>query len=96
MRENNGCKSILTQLLGHPKEEFVKNQWELKFLKNIIANKDMFKELKKDKPVSYENVQIETATGQKINVDFTLNMYIVDNHEVMQCFIRNFTIVDSK
>jgi two-component system CheB/CheR fusion protein len=88
---------FLTQLLGHPKEEFVKKPiWELKFLKNIIANKDMFKELKKDKPVNYENVQIETATGQKINVDFTLNMYIVDNHEVMQCFIRNFTIVDSK
>jgi two-component system CheB/CheR fusion protein len=40
--------------------------------------------------------KLETATGQKINVDFTLNMYIVDNHWVMQCFIRNFTIVDSK
>jgi two-component system CheB/CheR fusion protein len=86
---------FLTQLLGHPKEEFIKKPiWELKFLKNIIANKDMFKELKQDKPVNYENVQIETAEGKKINVDFTLNMYIVDNHEVMQCFIRNFTMVE--
>jgi len=23
-------------------------------------------------------------------------MYMFDNHEVMKCFIRNFTIVDSK
>jgi two-component system CheB/CheR fusion protein len=62
--------------------------------KFIIAIKDMFKELKKDKPVIMK-MSIETATGQKINVDFTLNMYIVDNHEVMQCFIT-FLFVDSK
>ena len=88
---------FLTQLLGHPKEAFVKKPiWELKFLKNIVSDKDKFKELKHDKPINYQNVLIETANGQKINVDFTLNMYIVDNHEVMQCFIRNFTIVGSK
>ncbi|CAM3066059.1 CheR family methyltransferase [Flavobacterium frigoris] len=88
---------FLTQLLGHSKEEFVnKPIWEINFLKNIISNKDMFKELKQEKPVNYEKVQIETATGKKINVDFTLNMYIVDNHEVMQCFIRNFTFLNSK
>jgi two-component system CheB/CheR fusion protein len=88
---------FLTQLLGHPKEAFVKKPiWELKFLKNIVSDKDKFKELKHDKPINYQNVLIETANGQKINVDFTLNMYIVDNHEVMQCFIRNFTLVGSK
>lgn len=88
---------FLTKLLGHPKEEFVKKPiWEINFLKNIISNEDKFKQLKKKKPINYENVQIETANGQKINVDFTLNTYIVDNHEVMQCFIRNFTLEGSK
>jgi two-component system CheB/CheR fusion protein len=49
----------------------------------------MFKELKKDKPVIMKMSKLKQLL-EKINVDFTLNMYIVDNHEVMQCFIRNF------
>jgi two-component system CheB/CheR fusion protein len=88
---------FLTKLLGHPKEEFVKKPiCEINFLKNVISNKDKFKQLKKKKPVNYENVEIETARGQKIIVDCTLNTYIVDSHEVMQGFIRNFTKVDLK
>jgi lipid A disaccharide synthetase len=56
-----------------PKAELVKKQFGN--LINIIANKDAFKELKQEKSLHYENVQIETANGLEINVDFTLNVY---------------------
>jgi two-component system CheB/CheR fusion protein len=83
--------------LGYPKAELVKKPiWQLNFLNNIIANKDAFKELKQEKSLHYENVQIETANGLEINVDFTLNTYITDSHVVIQCFIRNFTNAHSK
>jgi two-component system CheB/CheR fusion protein len=86
---------FLIQLLGHPKKEFAKKPvWEIKFFKNIIASKDKFDELKQKMSANDENVQVETACGQNINVDFTASVYIVDNHEVIQCFIRNFTIVE--
>jgi two-component system CheB/CheR fusion protein len=92
--ENNGYKSILILLLGYPKAELVKPIWQLLIF--IIANKDAFKELKQEKSLHYENVQIETANGLEINVDFTLNTYITDSHVVIQCFIRNFTNAHSK
>jgi two-component system CheB/CheR fusion protein len=68
--------------------------WQLNFLNNIIKQKDAFKELKQEKSLHYENVQIETANGLEINVDFTLNTYITDSHVVIQCFIRNFTNIE--
>jgi two-component system CheB/CheR fusion protein len=83
-------------LLWLSKAELVKPIWQLNFLNNIIANKDAFKELKQEKSLHYENVQIETANGLEINVDFTLNTYITDSHVVIQCFIRNFTNAHSK
>jgi two-component system CheB/CheR fusion protein len=88
---------FLMQLLGYPKAEFVKKPiWDLNFLNNIITNKDAFKELKQENSVNYENVQIETANGQEINVDFAFNTYILDSRVVIQCFIRNFTNAHSK
>jgi hypothetical protein len=96
--ENNGYKSILI-LLGYPKAELVKTNLATIFLNNIIANKDAFKE-KQEKSLHYENVQIETANGLEINVDFTLNTYITDSHVVIQCLfvtllmhIRNLELI---
>jgi two-component system CheB/CheR fusion protein len=87
---------FLIQLLGHPKIEFAKNPiWKINFFENIIGSKDKFNELKQKKSVNYKNIQIETSIGQKINVDFAASIYIVDNQELIQCFIRNFTYIKS-
>jgi len=34
---------------------------------------------------------LQTADGRMINVEFISNMYTVDNHKVIQCFIRDIT-----
>ncbi|TRX16307.1 chemotaxis protein CheB [Flavobacterium franklandianum] len=83
---------FLIKLLGYSKEEFLEKAiWEIGFLKDIIANKENFTELQKKSIIRYENLPLESAKGKKIYVEFISNQYKVDNHKVIQCFIRDIT-----
>ncbi|MFZ4521401.1 MAG: chemotaxis protein CheB [Bacteroidales bacterium] len=83
---------FLLELLGYSKKEFMqKTIWEIGFLKDIVANKDKFAELQKQKIVRYNGLPLETANGRKIMVEFVSNIYSSDNHEVIQCNIREST-----
>jgi len=83
---------FLVELLGYSKEEFVeKTIWEIGFLKDIVANKEKFSELQKKELVRYKDLPLQTADGKKINVEFISNMYAVDKHKVIQCFIREIS-----
>ncbi|MEI7724106.1 MAG: chemotaxis protein CheB [Bacteroidota bacterium] len=80
---------FLIQLLGYSKEQFLEKAiWEIGFLKDIVANKDIFSELQQKEIVRYENLPLETAEGRKINVEFVSNVYLVSGDKVIQCFIR--------
>jgi two-component system CheB/CheR fusion protein len=80
---------FLIELLGYSKEQFMeKSIWQIGFLKDIVANKDKFIELQQKELVRYENLPLETADGRRINVEFVSNVYLVANHKVVQCFIR--------
>jgi two-component system CheB/CheR fusion protein len=83
---------FLIELLGYSKEEFLEKAiWEIGFLKDVVANKDKFKELQKKKIIRYENLPLESSKGKKIYVEFISNQYKVENHKVIQCFIRDIT-----
>lgn len=83
---------FLMELLDYSKESFIeKTIWEIGFFKDIIDNKDKFLELQQDKYVRYEDLPLETADGRKINVEFVSNVYLVNNHKVIQCNIRDIT-----
>lgn len=83
---------FLMELLGYSKEEFLeKCIWEIGFLKDIVANKEKFVELQKKKIIRYDNLPLESSKGKKIYVEFISNKYTVDNHKVIQCFIRDIT-----
>jgi two-component system CheB/CheR fusion protein len=83
---------FLIELLGYSKNQFLeKTIWEIGFLKDIIANKGKFLELQKKKIIRYENLPLESSKGKKIFVEFISNQYTVDNHKVIQCFIRDIT-----
>ena len=84
---------FMVKMLGFSREEFLdKKIWELGFLKDIIANRDNFEELKRKKYITYENLPLETASGQQIEVEFVSNVYDVGNQKVIQCNIRDITI----
>ena len=85
----NDVNPFLIELLGYSKEQFLEKAiWEIGFLKDIVANKDKFQELQQTELVRYENLPLETAHGQKINVEFISNVYLAANVRVIQCFIR--------
>ncbi len=83
---------FLIKALGYSREQLLgKKIWEIGFLKDIIASKDNFLQLQREKYVRYEDLPLETADGRKIDVEFVSNVYQVDHHEVIQCNIRDIT-----
>ncbi|MDD4737184.1 MAG: PAS domain S-box protein, partial [Kiritimatiellae bacterium] len=83
---------FLTELIGYSHEQFIgKTIWELGFLKDVIANRDKFLELQKREYVRYENLPLETATGQRREVEFVSNVYQEGPKSVIQCNIRDIT-----
>jgi two-component system CheB/CheR fusion protein len=82
----------LVEMLGYSHDQFIeKSIWEIGSLKDIVANKDKFSELQKNKFVRYENLPLETANGRKINVEFVSNVYLVNGKKVIQCIIRDIS-----
>jgi PAS domain S-box-containing protein len=83
---------FLINLLGFSKKKFVEMElWEIGFFRDIVANKDKFLELKKQEYVRYDNLPLETAEGRRINVEFVSNVYLENNHKIIQCNIRDIT-----
>jgi len=83
---------FMVEKLGYSHEEFLgMHIWELGFMKNIAANKDKFLELQQQEYVRYENLPLETALGQTLNVEFISNVYLVGAVRVIQCNIRDNT-----
>jgi len=83
---------FLIEMLGYSKEQFIeKAVWEIGFFKDIVANHDKFLELQQNEYVRYEDLPLETAEGRKMNVEFVSNVYLVNNHKVIQCNIRDIT-----
>jgi PAS domain S-box-containing protein len=83
---------FLINLMGYSKEQILeKAVWEIGSFKDIVANHDKFIELQQKKFVRYEDLPIESSKGQKINVEFVSNVYLVDNKRVIQCNIRDIT-----
>jgi PAS domain S-box-containing protein len=68
-----------------------KKVWEIGFLRDIISNKNNFEELKRQDYIRYEDLPLETASGQRIDVEFVSNIYSVDHMRVIQCNIRDIT-----
>jgi PAS domain S-box-containing protein len=80
----------LVQMLGFSHEFFLEKAiWDIGFFKDIIANKDKFLELQKKEYVRYEDLPLQTADGQRIDVEFVSNVYEIDHKKVIQCNIRN-------
>jgi two-component system CheB/CheR fusion protein len=81
---------FLIKLLGYSKEQLLEKEiWEIGLFKDILANKDNFLELQKEKYIRYKDLPLETADGRKIDVEFISNLYEIENNKIIQCNIRN-------
>ena len=83
---------FLVQLLGISKEAFLGQRlWELGFFKDIVANRDHFREMQEKKYIRYEDKPLKAADGRRIDVEFVSNVYQVDHQKVIQCNVRDVT-----
>ncbi len=83
---------FLIELLGFSREDFLgKKIWELGFFKDVVTNEAKFAELQQQGYVRYEDLALEARDGQRHEVEFISNVYLVDQRKVIQCNIRDIT-----
>lgn len=81
---------FLENLLGYSKSEFLnKKLWELGVFSNIGASKEAFDLFTTSGQLLYEDLPLETKSGQAIEVEFVANSYISGLVSVIQCNIRD-------
>ena len=83
---------FLVEMLGYSYADFLgKKLWEIGPFKNIKASKASFLELQDKGYVRFEDLPLETKDGRQIAVEFVSNVYLVNQHKVIQCNIRDIT-----
>ena len=90
--EIHDVNPFLTNMLGYTREEMLgKKLWELGAFKDIEASKAAYAELQRTGYVRYEDLPLKTKDGRDIAVEFVSNVYLINNHKVIQCNIRDIT-----
>jgi diguanylate cyclase (GGDEF)-like protein/PAS domain S-box-containing protein len=83
---------FLVGLLGYSRSELLgKTLWEIGPFKDTEASQSAFRTLQDKEYIRYENLPLETRTGQFVNAEFVSNVYQVDHKRVIQCNIRDVT-----
>ena len=83
---------FLTEMLGYTAEEIRgKKIWELGSFRDIIANQANFFELQRKGYIRYDDMPLESADGQRHQVEFVSNVYPVNQRQVIQCNIRDIS-----
>jgi PAS domain S-box-containing protein len=81
---------FLIELLGYPHDVFLgKRVWELGFLRDAIANEANFATLQQKGYIRYEDLPLQTIDGRQVEVEFVCNVYLVNDHRIIQCNIRD-------
>jgi len=83
---------FLQDLLGYSKTELMgKALWEIGPVKDISASQEAMRQLQNTDYIRYEDLPLETKAGERKQVEFVSNVYLVDGMRVIQCNIRDIT-----
>jgi diguanylate cyclase (GGDEF)-like protein/PAS domain S-box-containing protein len=83
---------FLIDMLGYSKNEFIgKRLWEIGAFIDARKSREAYKELQKNNYIRYEDLPLETKNGQRMEVEFVSNVYLVNNEKVIQCNIRDIS-----
>jgi PAS domain S-box-containing protein len=84
---------FMTRLLGYPREQLIgKELFEIGLLKDEAASRAMFRKLKKNHEVRYEDLPLESDGGRHQEVEVVANLYQEDGRPIIQCNIRDITV----
>src|SRR5688572_22915442 len=83
---------FLQDMLGYSKTELVgKALWEIGPVKDIAASQEAMRHLQHSEYIRYEDLPLETKGGERKQVEFVSNVYLVNGWRVIQCNIRDIT-----
>lgn len=83
---------FMVNLLGYPRKELLgKELWEIGLLKDEQASHAAFRELQEKGQVRYEDLPLESKSGDKREVEIVANRYDEGGTLVIQCNIRDIT-----
>ena len=83
---------FMTTLLGYSHEEFLgKELWEIGLFRDINESRAVYRELQEKGYVRYEHLPLESRSRQKVEVEFVSNVYEENDHQVVQCNVRDIT-----
>ena len=83
---------FMTELLGYPRELLIgKELYEIGLLKDEAASREMFRKLKINHEVRYEDLPLKSRTGRRQEVEVVANLYQEGDHSIIQCNIRDIT-----
>jgi PAS domain S-box-containing protein len=91
-RKITDANPFMSHLLGYRHEELLgKELWEIGLLKDELASQAAFRELQKNGQVRYEDLPLESKSGDKREVEIVANRYDEDGKQVVQCNVRDIT-----
>lgn len=91
-RKITDANPFMSRLLGYPHEELLgKELWEIGLLKDEQASQAAFRGLQKNGQVRYEDLPLESKSGEKREVEVVANRYDEDGTQVIQCNVRDIT-----
>ena len=83
---------FLQEMLGYSESELIgKALWEIGPVKNIAASQEAMRQLQFKEYIRYEDIPLETRGGERKQVEFVSNVYLVNGLRVIQCNIRDIT-----
>ena len=83
---------FLEQMLGYSHHELVgRKLWEIGPFKDVAASQESFRQLQSEEYIRYEDLPLETKSGQFRQVEFISNLYLADSVRVIQCNVRDIT-----
>jgi PAS domain S-box-containing protein len=91
-RKITDANPFMTKLLGYPHDQLVgKELFEIGLLKDEAASREIFKKLKIEHEIRYENLPLASQDGRHQEVEVVANLYQENGHAVIQCNIRDIT-----
>jgi len=83
---------FLEDMLGYSHTELVgKALWQIGPVKDIAASQEALRHLQDKEYIRYDNLPLETKAGERRQVEFVSNVYLVEGWRVIQCNVRDIT-----
>jgi PAS domain S-box-containing protein len=82
----------MTDLLGYSRDEFLgKELWQIGLFSDKRASQLAYRELQRDGFIRYDHLPLQNRNGRQVDVEFVSNVYAENDHQVIQCNIRDIS-----